>query len=433
MNGVNKQVIQTGGGGSGTPWGADTQIQFNDRGAFGWDSTLTFDRPNATVYIGEENGYWWIQWTNATTIDSDWSELWIFGWQGNWYGAWWELFVQWWWGWDRWDWGDLQIRWGQAWGLEWNWGFLDFRWWQSSVGEGWYFQAMGGQWAIRWWPVYFVWGASGWWLYGYWWEVYFEWGTWEIAWNVTFTPWYSATTVTNGIATFAINGIGSGYAIDDTFTVDTGSVLASFIIHQVDVWGEVQLIRQLSLWSGYSVSSWVTTTNTLWTWTGLTIDILTLVSWGTGKIFFQQPNFGSKIEVDTSSLTADRVATLQDASGTIAFLSQIGKDEFWLTVDWAGAVVTTGSKWFRYMWYDGTITGWNVTSDVSWSIVFDIKRSGASIAGTEKPTLSSQSSNSDLTLTTWTTAITAWDELEFIVDSASTITRATLTILITKS
>jgi hypothetical protein len=29
--------------------------------------------------------------------------------------------------------------------------------------------------------------------------------------------------------------MGSGYAIDDTFTVDTGSVLASFIIHQVDV------------------------------------------------------------------------------------------------------------------------------------------------------------------------------------------------------
>lgn len=55
------------------------------------------------------------------------------------------------------------------------------------------------------------------------------------------------------------------------------------------------------------------------------------------------------------------------------------------------------------------------------------------IAGSEKPTLSSQTKNQDLTLTTWTTTVTAGDIIAFNVDSATTVSRVNLSILITKS
>ena len=54
------------------------------------------------------------------------------------------------------------------------------------------------------------------------------------------------------------------------------------------------------------------------------------------------------------------------------------------------------------------------------------------IAGSEKPTLSSAIKNEDLTLTTWTTSVTTGDIIGFNVDSASTVTRVTLSIKITK-
>lgn len=111
---------------------------------------------------------------------------------------------------------------------------------------------------------------------------------------------------------------------------------------------------------------------------------------------------------------------------------QIIKDALGITVDGAGTVLTTGAKGFRYIEQDCTVTGWNVISDQTGSIIFDVKRAGTSITGTEKPTLATQTSNSDTTLTTWTTSLVAGDIIEFVVDSASTLTRATLTVLVTK-
>lgn len=108
------------------------------------------------------------------------------------------------------------------------------------------------------------------------------------------------------------------------------------------------------------------------------------------------------------------------------------KDTFGITVDGGVVVLTTGTKGYRYIEQDCTITGWHLQADVSGDVVFDVKRSGVSIAGTEKPTLTAQQTNSDLALTTWTTSLVAGDIIEFVIDSASTITSATLTVLVTK-
>lgn len=43
-DGTNLQVIGLGGGGSGTPGGSDTQVQFNDGGAFGGDADWTYNK-----------------------------------------------------------------------------------------------------------------------------------------------------------------------------------------------------------------------------------------------------------------------------------------------------------------------------------------------------------------------------------------------------
>ena len=98
-------------------------------------------------------------------------------------------------------------------------------------------------------------------------------------------------------------------------------------------------------------------------------------------------------------------------------------------------VPSTGSKGFVVgVPYDCTITGWYITADRSGSCVIDVKRSGTSIVGTgNKPTLSSAQRN-HATSSGWTSvAVARYDELEFNLDSASTVQRISLTIEVTKT
>lgn len=109
--------------------------------------------------------------------------------------------------------------------------------------------------------------------------------------------------------------------------------------------------------------------------------------------------------------------------------------------DGAGVVLTTGVKGYFTATFAGTITGWYIISDVSGSAVVDVwKRAGAipnvshSIAGTEKPTLSSAQMNSDTSLSTWTdTAVAVGDVIAFNIDSISTITNLKVILVIQKT
>jgi len=116
------------------------------------------------------------------------------------------------------------------------------------------------------------------------------------------------------------------------------------------------------------------------------------------------------------------------------------EDIIGFVVDGAGSAITTGSKGYREIPYGCTINSWTILGKESGSCVVDVKRctySGfpttASIAGTEKPTLSSAQKNQDATLSTWTTSLAAGDILEFVVDSASTVTRITVSIKVTRT
>jgi hypothetical protein len=91
--------------------------------------------------------------------------------------------------------------------------------------------------------------------------------------------------------------------------------------------------------------------------------------------------------------------------------------------------------------FDCNITGWILIADQSGSIVIDVWADtyahfpptvADTIAGSEKPILSAIRINEDLSLGTWTTSLSAGDILFFYVDSCSTITSITLTILATR-
>lgn len=111
---------------------------------------------------------------------------------------------------------------------------------------------------------------------------------------------------------------------------------------------------------------------------------------------------------------------------------------FFFQVDGGGSAITTGAKGQWNVPVSCTITGWVLTADQSGSCVIDVLRSTyagfpttASIASTDKPTLSSAQKNENLAVSVWTTALSAGDQLQINVNSATTVTRVNLTILVT--
>lgn len=109
-----------------------------------------------------------------------------------------------------------------------------------------------------------------------------------------------------------------------------------------------------------------------------------------------------------------------------------------ITIDGGGSAITTGSKGYIYLPFGGTITQATLLANASGSIVVDVKKSTytgfpttTSICASAKPTLSSAQKSKDSTLTGWTTSFSADDVLEFVVDSATTVTRVNLVLTIT--
>lgn len=105
-------------------------------------------------------------------------------------------------------------------------------------------------------------------------------------------------------------------------------------------------------------------------------------------------------------------------------------------IDGGGSVIATGIKGQVSIPANCTINSWNLTADQSGSAVVDVLRStyagfptATSIAGTDKPALSSAQKNQNGgPLSAWTTALAAGDILQFNVVSCSTCTRLVLTL-----
>lgn len=119
--------------------------------------------------------------------------------------------------------------------------------------------------------------------------------------------------------------------------------------------------------------------------------------------------------------------------------------EIQMILDGGGSVIATGRKLAVHVPFACTVLAWTLTADDPWdtnvSIVIDVDRytyanyptTGGSIAGSEKPTLSSAKKNQDLALGTWTTSLNQYDVLVADVESASTVTRASLSLLVKRT
>jgi hypothetical protein len=113
-----------------------------------------------------------------------------------------------------------------------------------------------------------------------------------------------------------------------------------------------------------------------------------------------------------------------------------------LIIDGGGSAITTGVKGYIEVSFDCTINQVTMLADVSGSAVVDIWKDtyanypptdADSITASAVPTITSDTDSQDATLTGWTTSITAGDILGFNVDSASTITRLTISLKVTKA
>ncbi len=122
--------------------------------------------------------------------------------------------------------------------------------------------------------------------------------------------------------------------------------------------------------------------------------------------------------------------------------SSANKGQLGISLNGNGSVITTGVKTYLTVPYSGVITGWELLSTATGSIVVDVWKDtyvnypptlSDSICGIDKPTLTSQIKNNNNTLTAWSTAITEGDIIAFNVDSASTVTQVTLTLKINKT
>jgi hypothetical protein len=161
--------------------------------------------------------------------------------------------------------------------------------------------------------------------------------------------------------------------------------------------------------------------------------------------FMDSDNSNYAAIVAPASITSDYTITLPAAGGAAneilqydgsqnaSFVSNTRTLNF--VIDGGGSAITTGIKGHIVLDGDYTVTGWTVIADQSGSIVVDVNRATytnfpttASIAGTELPTLSAAQKAEDLTLSSWTTTLSARDVLEFEVDSASTVTRVTVAL-----
>jgi hypothetical protein len=148
--------------------------------------------------------------------------------------------------------------------------------------------------------------------------------------------------------------------------------------------------------------------------------------------------FLTSYSATTGLFTAAQPA-FSDISGTISsgqLPARTASINF--VIDGGGSVPSTGA-WGQISVPVGcTVTGWVLTGDASGSAVVDVLRSTysgfpttSSIAGTDKPTLSSAQKNENLSISAWSsTSLSAGDQLQINLNSVTTCKRLNLTLIV---
>ena len=158
---------------------------------------------------------------------------------------------------------------------------------------------------------------------------------------------------------------------------------------------------------------------------------VTLAATGGASQVLKQVSSGATITVGQLAFT--------DISGSVTagqLPSRTGAITY--VIDGSGSTPTTGVKGQVNIPVGMTVTGWVLTGDASGSAVVDILRSTysgfpttSSIAGSDKPTLSSAQKNENLSISAWgSTALAAGDQVQFNLNSVTTCTRLNVSLIV---
>jgi hypothetical protein len=159
---------------------------------------------------------------------------------------------------------------------------------------------------------------------------------------------------------------------------------------------------------------------------------------GTGSITIACEDASSSNKGVASFSSADFSVT----SGAVSLDSNMKTASITYIIDGGGSAITTGIKGDLEIPFDCTINQVTMLADQTGSAVVDIWKDtyanfpptdADSITASAVPTISSATKSQDATLTGWTTTVTAGNILRFNVDSASTITRLTISLKVTRT
>ena len=293
----SKQILKTGWW-SWTPWWADTQIQFNDGGAFWWSANFLWNKIDSLILGDWNNDTINIKWLDAPEW-SQWTTISMSSWGCS--------------GWYWWGWG------------------LNFYWWSAQWGW-WWFNLSG-------------WNASNTWYW--WWFNLSGWSGW-IWWSINLKPWQWNSFV-NWVADIYCDFWWIWYSIWDILEIYrlwVGSTCYWIVTDVDEISWEIYDWYIITIWEDYSIWVWIAS-STLWSWSGATFEITELISWSNGLLTIENPTTSFKVELNTSLLSANRVATFQDWDGTLAFLSDI-------TGGLQLPTYTVGAVWTDYPWFTDT-------------------------------------------------------------------------------
>lgn len=122
------------------------------------------------------------------------------------------------------------------------------------------------------------------------------------------------------------------------------------------------------------------------------------------------------------------------ATGATAPTANQITDRISISIDGGGSAITTGIKGQYTLPFDLTLYGYYLIADQSGSLVLDVWYTNGipsvthTITGNQKPTLTTAQSQSNLVISAWYTNLQAGRTIFYNVDSATTVTRATLVI-----
>ena len=147
-----------------------------------------------------------------------------------------------------------------------------------------------------------------------------------------------------------------------------------------------------------------------------------------------------------TNLGLGTAATAAAGSATVIGTGTGLVDALEFVIDGGGSALTTGMKGYLEVPFACTITRASLLADQSGSVVVDVFRStysdfappthpvsGDKLTASAPPTISTATKSQDATLTGWTTSLAAGDVLGFNVNSATTITRVTCSLKVTRT